>query len=281
VTSLRPIEKETVLPAPRGRILARDGAALATIRRFRPCGQYRWLQDPADARWLRATARARLAKADRRNAQKLASAQAAVLAQRVELAERLAKLCGLSPAEWTARVRQIQARVERIAAGANLRRQSRQPIRMTSKTRGVRIRRLLLEDPPPPRSRCRGVGASRGGRRPAATVVAEIRNQADRYPGTQIVALSRRAYPGGTLAAHLLGHLGPSDTKPRPVVAPRGATTGRGFVPDDLVGRMGVERQCEAVLRGRRGLAVEQTDHGGHVVTYYRPEEPVAGRDWC
>ena len=42
---------------------------------------------------------------------------------------------------------------------------------------------------------------------------------------------------------------------------------------------MGVERQYEAALRGRPGVAVEQTDHGGHVLTSYCPEEPVAGRD--
>jgi penicillin-binding protein 2 len=48
---------------------------------------------------------------------------------------------------------------------------------------------------------------------------------------------------------------------------------------DDVVGRMGVERQYETVLRGRRGEAVEYTDRGGRLVTSYRSREPVAGRD--
>jgi len=118
--ALRPIERETALPALRGRILARDGASLAHDQTIQAVAvQYRWLQEPSDARWLRTTARARLAKADRRNAQKLATAQASVLVDRAEAAERLAKLCGLSPSQWTARIRQIQDRVERIAANAN------------------------------------------------------------------------------------------------------------------------------------------------------------------
>ena len=150
--ALRPVEKRIVLPAPRGRILARDGAPLAYDQTLRAVAvDYRWLQDPPDGRWLRATARARLAKADRRNAQKLASAEAAVLAERVDLARRLAKLCGLSPDQWAAQTRQIQARVQRIAAGANRRRQSAAAHADDAEDGWAeRIRRLLLEDPPPP-----------------------------------------------------------------------------------------------------------------------------------
>ena len=45
------------------------------------------------------------------------------------------------------------------------------------------------------------------------------------------------------------------------------------------VGRMGVERQYDALLQGHPGTAVDQIDRGGRVVTSYRREEPVAGRD--
>ena len=47
----------------------------------------------------------------------------------------------------------------------------------------------------------------------------------------------------------------------------------------DRVGRMGVERQYEAVLEAHPGVAVEQNDRSGHVVTSYRRLEPVAGQD--
>ena len=42
---------------------------------------------------------------------------------------------------------------------------------------------------------------------------------------------------------------------------------------------MGVERQYDALLQGHPGTAVEQIDRSGRVVTSYRREEPVAGRD--
>jgi penicillin-binding protein 2 len=278
--ALRPVEKETLLPAPRGRILARDGVPLACDQTTQAVAvQYRWLQDPPDARWLRATARARLAKADRKKAQKLAASQAAVLAERAELADRVARLCGLSPAQWAARTRQIQTRVEHVAARANRRRPS-EPAGAdeADESWAARIRRLLLEDPPPPRITVAEELAHHvvADDVPAAAA-AEINQHADRYPGTKVVQLSRRTYPRGTLAAHVLGHLGPVDEKE--LAAQAGMSAPPEYLPDDLVGRMGVERQYEPALRGRRGLAVDHSDHSGHVLTSYHAADPVAGRD--
>jgi len=261
--ALRPIDKETVLPAARGRILARDGSVLACDETIRAVAvEYRWLQDPPDERWLRNMVRMRLPKADRKNAAKVAAEKAKVSAQRTELAQRLAQLCGLSPKQWAARTRKIQTRIERISESINDCRESEatQPERADDSW-AVRIRRLLLDDPPSPRKVAKeelqpqvvveDVGPA---------VVSEINDHGDRYPAAKIVKLTRRTYPQGTLAAHVLGHLGP----------------GEG---DERVGRMGVERQYEAVLEARPGVAIEQTDRSGHVVTSYRRLEPVAGQD--
>ncbi len=135
------------------------------------------------------------------------------------------------------------------------------------------IRRLLLEDPPPPRivvteELDHHVMADDV----SAAVVAEIENHPDRYPGTKIVSLSRRTYPEGTLAAHVLGHLGSRGRR-------RFRRTDIPVCPTDRVGRMGVERQYEALLRGQPGVAVEQLDHGGRAVHSYCRQEPTAGRD--
>ena len=66
-----------MLPAARGRILARDGTVLACDETIRAVAvEYRWLQDPPDERWLRNMARMRLPKADRKNAEKLAAEKA-------------------------------------------------------------------------------------------------------------------------------------------------------------------------------------------------------------
>ena len=51
--ALRPTAKEIVLPAARGRILARDGTVLACDETIRAVAvEYRWLQEPPDQRWL-------------------------------------------------------------------------------------------------------------------------------------------------------------------------------------------------------------------------------------
>jgi penicillin-binding protein 2 len=273
--ALRPVDKKSVLPAPRGRILARDGTILACDRTIQSVAvHYRWLEEPPNAQWLSATARSRLAKSDRRNAEKMASSRAAVVAERAELAQQLAKLCGLSPQLWAARVRQIQTRVERIAEGANRRSQT-----VAAETDdaddswALRMRRLLLEDPPPPRI----VVAEELAHHVVAddvpqAVVAEIVDHADRYPGVKVIDVSRRTYPNGPLAAHVVGYLGPIDEKDLASVDP-------SYLSDDRIGRTGVERQYETMLRGRNGTAIERRDHGGRLLTSFHPEEPVAGRD--
>ena len=273
--ALRPIERETVLPAARGRILARDGTVLAYDRALQAVAvEYRWLEEPADDGWLLAQARARLPKADRKNAKRLAAARSEVLAERKELAGRLAALCGLSSDQWEARVRRIQARVGRIAEAANRPRQSETAGPAKANDSWTQsIRRLLWEDLPPPRivvteELDHHVMADDV----SAAVVAEIENHPDRYPGTKIVSLSRRTYPEGTLAAHVLGHLGAAEEED---------SGGQTFLsaPPDRVGRMGVERQYETLLRGQPGVAVQQLDHGGRAVHSYCRQEPTAGRD--
>jgi penicillin-binding protein 2 len=267
--ALRPVEKETALPASRGRILARDGTVLAYDRTIAAVAvHYRWLQDPPDEWWLRTTVRARLSRGDRQNPQKLAAERAKVLADRGELMARLAGLCGLSAEQLAARIRRIQARVERLTAAANRRRSEAADAAAPDESWAVRLRRLLLEDPPPPRiTVTEELAYHVVAEDVPAAVVAEMGAHADRYRGANLVELSRRTYPCGTLAAHVLGHLGPVDEK------------NRAYSPNELVGRMGVERQYEATLCGRRGVAVEQTDHSGRVVASYRPREPLAGHD--
>lgn len=302
--ALRPTERTIIVPAARGRIVARNGATLAYDRTIEAVAvHYRWLQDPPDARWLRATARARLSKADRRNAQRLASEQARVLAERGELASRLAALCGLSAQQWAARTRAIQVRVERIAAGANRRRQSVAKSDAADPSWPARLRRLLMEEPAPePITVAEELAHHVVVRDVSAEVAAEIRTHADKCPGTQIVELSQRTYPFGTLAAHVLGHLGPvsaeelySSRSARGLErqwgthAEREEYDGSGwphaereeyvYQPDDLVGRMGVEQQYEAMLRARSGKVFEQSDRSGRVLASYRSREPVAGRE--
>ncbi len=283
----RPLERERSLPGVRGRILARDGTVLACDKEILALAvHYRYLERPPNAGWLRRAARSRLSPVERRDPQRVAAEEARVQGERVELARRLAKLCGLSTEEWDGRARRVQARVERIAEGVNRRRLADGSVADTPPQSPPgsffgRAARLLseslqasLDDPPLPQITvaeeldyhvmAEGV--------PLA-MVAEIEGRPEQYPGVKIVQRTRRAYRCGHLAAHVLGHLGPieNDQLER--------SGNGGYQAEDFVGRMGLERQYESLLRGRRGVAVELTDHSGRILSSYRKREPGVGRD--
>ncbi|MEN6365362.1 MAG: penicillin-binding transpeptidase domain-containing protein, partial [Thermoguttaceae bacterium] len=257
-----PIEKKIVLPAPRGRIVDRRGAVLACDRTFETVAvHYRWLEEPPNPRWLRNMVRARLSKADRKNPERVAAERARLLAERDATARRLARLCGLSFDQWTQRTKTVQARVERIAEQANRRRERPSDRDEQDIAWMVRLRRLLLEDPPPPRI----VVAEELDYHVVVdavsdAVVSEIRKHPDRYPGVKTVERVRRVYPGGSLAAHVLGHLGPGDD-------------------GKLVGRMGVERQFQSRLQGRDGQRIERTDRSGRMLDGGDVRTPTSGQD--
>ncbi len=280
----RPLRRQKSLPGVRGRILARDGTVLAHDKEVLALAvHYRYLEQPPDAGWLRREVRRRLSRAERKDPRRVAAQQTAVQRERLDQARRLAGLCGLSTQQWNRRARRVQARVERIAGSVNRRRRADTSAAATRSAPGSllgRIGRLLadglqasMDNPPPQRITvaeeldyhvmAEGV--------PLA-VVAEIEAHPERYPGAKTIQRTRRAYPSGQLAAHLLGHLGPVEKEEiRP--------GDDGYHAEDLVGRMGLELQYEALLRGHRGVAVELTDHSGRILSSYREREPGVGRD--
>ena len=112
-------------------------------------------------------------------------------------------------------------------------------------------------------------------------VAAEIEGHPDRYPSVKILRLAPRNYPCDTLAAHVLGYLGPppdaARSEPSPQEPPRKAKD--NATANALVGRMGVERQYERSLRSRAGKAVELVDSRGRVLSSFHEEEPRPGRN--
>jgi penicillin-binding protein 2 len=79
-------------------------------------------------------------------------------------------------------------------------------------------------------------------------VVYWIAQHPDLFPGVDYVNLPVRAYPYGTLASHVLGYLGEitGDQLKDP--------TFDRYVPGDIVGQYGVERQYEKWLVGAKGV---------------------------
>lgn len=300
----RLLVRRASLPGVRGRVLASDGTVLAEDRKvFALAIHFRYLEEPCNRSWLRRTARARLTSRERRDSQRVADEETRVLADRKELAQRVMSLGKLTPGQWESRTRQIQSRVERIADNANRRRQEtaqrqrREADQATSSDQPfwTRLGSCLLEvlsssiDETPPHI----VVAEETDYHVVAEnvplpVVAEVEKHPELYRGLKIVERSRRSYPAGTLAAHVLGHLGPAEQEDRPenrqgTSSNSGSHSSAGSrdIADrnDLVGRAGLERQYESLLFGHHGEVVELTDHGGRIASSYRQREPGVGRD--
>jgi penicillin-binding protein 2 len=81
-----------------------------------------------------------------------------------------------------------------------------------------------------------------------------LQENQDRFPGVETQRVFVRAYPDGTLAAHLLGNVGEIDKKE--LKEPRF----RGLRPGDKIGQEGVEDTYDRYLRGRPGLTRIQVD---------------------
>lgn len=91
---------------------------------------------------------------------------------------------------------------------------------------------------------------------PAAT--ARLLSEAgDALPGVEVVIEARRQYPEGPLVAQMLGYTSPIAPDQLPNLK------AQGYLPDDLVGRTGLESYYEDVLRGRYGSESVQLDAAG------------------
>jgi len=93
------------------------------------------------------------------------------------------------------------------------------------------------------------------------------------FPSIRIRARSQRNYLHGPLTAHLLGYLAKPDKRDF-----------RRFDPDlyppgSRVGKMGLERQYEAILHGAPGSREVETDAHGRVVREVATEQPKPGRN--
>ena len=279
--ALRPITREKPLPAPRERILARDGTVLACDRVVDAVAvDYRWLENPPRQAWLEQLARKRLPKDQRRNSARLADEVARLRRERGELHRRLAELCGIDPAHWQARARRIRERVERIAADAERRQVAaarRAPSRPADASWSDRLSAALHEifEPahdavPAAVTVAEELGDHVVAEGVPSAAVAEIRAHADQFPGMRIVQLTRRSYPHGSLAAHVIGYLG---------VARRVGPASSASAGPPFIGITGVERQCEDLLHGQPGKSVESLDHSGRIGTTSRQREPEPGSD--
>uniref|UniRef100_A0A7C2JZC4 Penicillin-binding protein 2 n=1 Tax=Schlesneria paludicola TaxID=360056 RepID=A0A7C2JZC4_9PLAN len=275
------------LPARQGRILAADGTVLADdVYTYDLLVHYRWLEEPIDRHWLRGKAWERLARSDRRRTALVVGEEQAVRARREQLWQNLSQLTGRSREELQTAAREVQIRVERIWEAVNERRQQQQVAsRAAAPLPDVRqstVWRQWWESwraeltSPPERFSDEPVvvreqeeyhvlltGIS-------ADIADEIAAAPARYPGVKTEVRMRRVYPHRDLAAHLLGSRTPLRPDDPPIP---------GLHPGDPVGRGGLERQYDEVLRGRPGKVRHIINRQGEVVSTEIIREPQHGSD--
>ena len=106
----------------------------------------------------------------------------------------------------------------------------------------------------------------------APDVAGLIAESGDRLPGVEVVVETRRNYELGSLLAHVLGYTGPVSGDELPDLREA------GYLPDDLIGRAGVEATYESVLRGNYGVETVERDAAGREIQVLRTDRaPVAG----
>jgi penicillin-binding protein 2 len=91
-------------------------------------------------------------------------------------------------------------------------------------------------------------------------------------PGVEVVVETRRNYELGALFSQVLGYTGPISGTELPTLGDQ------GYLPDDMLGRTGVEAEYESVLRGQYGEQTVERDAAGREVQVLRTDQaPVAG----
>jgi penicillin-binding protein 2 len=279
------------IPSRDGRILGSDGRVLAEdVRRFRILAHYRWLEDPPDSTWLRRRALGQLDRRARRDAQRIAEAEARVIAERDAMWSRLAELSDTSPAEIAARRGRVVERVERIIASVERRRAGRND-GSSSEGDSLALRPWWqrLHDAivtPPERESVEPLivqeeleyhvvvdGVS-------IETAAVVEAEPDRFPGLRIDVDTERTYPAGSLAAHVVGH---RRTAAAEDVAARRAAFPAGDPLDyrvgDSLGSTGIERAYDRQLHGTVGTRRLLRDRHGEIVASEVVRRPRVGRD--
>jgi penicillin-binding protein 2 len=100
-----------------------------------------------------------------------------------------------------------------------------------------------------------------------------IREHQSDFPGVDGVQLTRRDYPGGALAAHVLGYVGEINEKE---LAARKA---EGYKQGDSIGKGGVESAYESDLRGKPEIQKLEVDSKGKVLRTLGTQPAVPGHD--
>lgn len=104
--------------------------------------------------------------------------------------------------------------------------------------------------------------------------VAQLEEDNAAYPGVEVFSQVSRHYPNNNTASHILGYLGKiSDSERQKYVEEL------GYQPSDLIGKEGIEKVYESVLKGTDGTQKVQVNAAGNLVKELEKTEAQKGRD--
>ncbi len=103
----------------------------------------------------------------------------------------------------------------------------------------------------------------------STSVVLAVSEHREQFPGVNLQTVTLPTYPGGTLAAHVLGYTGEVTADDEKVNA--------ALSDSDTIGRAGLEAQYDAALRGVDGKQVVRLNPQGSVVAEGADVAPVQG----
>ena len=107
------------------------------------------------------------------------------------------------------------------------------------------------------------------------SVIVYLAEHRDEFPGVEAQQLTERAYPHGSLAAHVLGYVGEINDKE--LEGRKGSE--KTYRLGDDIGKSGVERSFEDFLRGMPGVTKLEVDSRGKVLQTLDAQAPVQGED--
>jgi penicillin-binding protein 2 len=268
----RPQYVETV----RGSIYDVKGRLIATDQPCTDvCVDYRALTDPPDEAWVAERASERLhnrlgeeyAKTPKKARKDLLAREAdAVKADIKHMWTVLAQVSGKTPEEIDEARSTIIRRVEmrRKLVWYRNYAKAREKSEQEKKPESESIwRRWLLEEDQPAGPDLDNYSVTVGEQNEAHVILRAVSDDEqnalgkamDHLPGLVLRPSTHRVYPFGTVFCHGMGHVGHVNHEDL-VNDPNPKDDTRQYLPNDLIGRAGVEGLCEPALRGAKGKIV-------------------------
>ena len=103
------------------------------------------------------------------------------------------------------------------------------------------------------------------------TTALQLKERSRELPGVDIAEEDIRSYPDGTTAPHLVGTVGSMSVEEWETYRDE------GYQMSDFVGKFGIERYCESILRGTDGERTVEQGENGEILSEEETVSPQSG----